>query len=211
MIKECEKCNNSFETKRDEARFCNHKCYSKWLKGRKYSSKTLVCENCSDKFVVFNYVDKKYCSHKCYWETMKGRRFRRKKPFEIKCKECSKVSEVYPSFKNKKFCDRKCFIKHARGENHHCWQGGKSSKYDKLRRSKEWRDWRKKVFERDKYTCRTCGFKNGKGIKHKDLHPHHIKSASKYLKLVFVVKNGITLCRRCHGKIHSINFRNGKP
>lgn len=51
--------------------------------------------------------------------------------------------------------------------------------------------WRTTVFARDNYTCQKCG---AKGY----IEPHHIKGWSKYPKLRYEVKNGITLCKDCH-------------
>ena len=53
--------------------------------------------------------------------------------------------------------------------------------------------WRKKVFERDNYTCTQCG-KGGK------LQAHHIKRWADYPELRFDVSNGQTLCVGCHSK-----------
>lgn len=65
-----------------------------------------------------------------------------------------------------------------------------------IRSSKEYSDWRKQVFERDKYTCQHCFEKGGQ------LNAHHIKEFAKYEKLRFRVDNGLTLCVECHKKVH---------
>ena len=66
-----------------------------------------------------------------------------------------------------------------------------------IRKSAEYRNWRKSVFERDKYTCQECGAKNGNG-KAVYLEAHHIKSFVLFPDLRFKVSNGLTLCRQCH-------------
>ncbi len=57
-------------------------------------------------------------------------------------------------------------------------------------------DWRKAVFERDKYTCQQCYQRGGR------LQAHHLSSWSKYPDLRYEVSNGLTLCRDCHAKVH---------
>ena len=64
------------------------------------------------------------------------------------------------------------------------------------RRSGEYADWRKKVFERDDYTCQMCGKRGGK------LNAHHIKEYAKYPNLRYEVSNGVTLCEKCHKGVH---------
>ena len=65
----------------------------------------------------------------------------------------------------------------------------------------EYNDWRKKVYERDKYTCQICGIKGGK------LNAHHIHKYSQYPALRYDIDNGITLCEDCHRKIHKGNWK----
>lgn len=77
-------------------------------------------------------------------------------------------------------------------ENNTNWKGGVTAENELLRRSPEWRQWRKAVFERDNYTCQDCG--NSKC----GLHPHHIKMKSIYPELIFDIDNGKTLCVDCH-------------
>lgn len=64
----------------------------------------------------------------------------------------------------------------------------------RLRRSKEFANWRKAVFERDNYTCQICYVRGGV------LHPDHIKQFAYYPELRFELSNGRTLCESCHRK-----------
>lgn len=64
------------------------------------------------------------------------------------------------------------------------------------RSSKEYKQWRKAIFERDNYTCTMCGERGGR------LNAHHILSWIKYPEHRYNVNNGITLCESCHKEIH---------
>lgn len=65
-----------------------------------------------------------------------------------------------------------------------------------MRHSTEYSEWRNKVFKRDNYTCQICGQTGG------DLNAHHKKSFKNYPKQRLNVNNGITLCIKCHKKVH---------
>ena len=88
------------------------------------------------------------------------------------------------------------------GEKHPNWRGGsKVPKVlkNKIRKSIEYKDWRKSVFERDNYTCKKCGDRNGNG-KNVYLEADHIKSFAFFPELRFILENGQTLCKTCHLK-----------
>ena len=77
------------------------------------------------------------------------------------------------------------------------WKGGISPIYKRIRRSKEFIEWRKAIFERDDYTCQICRERGG------ILHPDHIKPFAFYPELRFELSNGRTLCKDCHMKTDS--------
>lgn len=84
-----------------------------------------------------------------------------------------------------------------RGNKHHAWKGGITPKHILIRNGIEIKEWRKKVFERDDYTCKECGIRSGNGKK-VYLEAHHIKRFSEFPELRFDTNNGITLCNTCH-------------
>lgn len=77
------------------------------------------------------------------------------------------------------------------GPNHWRWNPNREFVRDR-RTSVEYKQWRTLVFQRDNWTCQTCGVR---GV---SLEPHHIKSYAKYPELRLDVSNGVTLCRPCH-------------
>lgn len=83
--------------------------------------------------------------------------------------------------------------------------GEKHPKYTNGHR-KKLNDWRIAVKERDNYTCQHCFGKSGC----KSIVAHHKKSRKEYPKLMYILKNGQTLCRRCHRLVHMLVKRNVK-
>jgi hypothetical protein len=105
-----------------------------------------------------------------------------------------------------------------KGSKSNKWKGGISPLVWLLRSSFETKEWSKKVFKRDNYTCQECFKRGGK------LHSHHIKAFSIILKeflqeynqfspiedketLIRLaityqpfwdISNGMTLCKNCH-------------
>jgi 5-methylcytosine-specific restriction endonuclease McrA len=61
-----------------------------------------------------------------------------------------------------------------------------------------YKNWRNQVYKRDKHQCQwpDCGSRGR-------LNAHHIRTWARNPALRFSVANGITLCWRCHKKVHS--------
>lgn len=78
-----------------------------------------------------------------------------------------------------------------RGCNNGNWKGGVTAVVRALRRSKEYRHWRKAVLVRDAFTCQACGSME-------QVEAHHIQPVIEHPELVLVVANGMSLCRTCH-------------
>ena len=68
-----------------------------------------------------------------------------------------------------------------KGEGTPNWKGGTTPLTKSIRTSLEYRNWRKKVFERDNYTCTICDIR---GV---EIHADHIKRFSEYLELRFEI------------------------
>lgn len=75
-----------------------------------------------------------------------------------------------------------------------------------IRKSLEYRLWRKAVFERDDYTCVNCGARNGEGVT-VVLQADHIKPFHSHPELRLAIDNGRTLCLGCHKKTPSYGRR----
>lgn len=92
-----------------------------------------------------------------------------------------------------------------RGPNHPSWRSDISDEERRHRKNErkcsnpKLNRWRKKVYERDKYTCQKCGDNKGG-----NLIAHHIYSWAYYTTMRFIVDNGITFCNHCHKNFHCL-------
>ena len=137
--------------------------------------RTIECPHCKETVTKRMRITQIHCSQKC--------RLRRIHP---------RVGRTHtPEFRQKLSDLRKSNL----GENAPNWQGGKISFHHKMRGRHQWREWRKKIYERDGYKCLDCG-------SNVNLEPHHILPIRKeeYRARLFDLTNGITLCRQCHQK-----------
>lgn len=145
------------------------------------------------------------------------------------CMDCGKKLNKLAVYKNNKRCIS-CSKKYSmclHPETNPWYIDGRSSLLRSIRISKSSVNWRKKIFERDNYTCQKC---KKRGF---HLEAHHKKRFSKivdnFLKKYYFlnpiknkkfllylsnsytpfwdIKNGITLCRKCHDKTKRKNER----
>lgn len=86
------------------------------------------------------------------------------------------------------------------GENHWNWKGGIPRRRNL--ETIEYKLWRHSVFERDDYTCISCGDNQGG-----NLNADHIKPWALYPELRFAIDNGQTLCEPCHDKKTAIDLK----
>jgi 5-methylcytosine-specific restriction endonuclease McrA/endogenous inhibitor of DNA gyrase (YacG/DUF329 family) len=165
------------------------------------------CKNCNEIFISKKAHKKyvpRYCSQKCFGDDQKKEKY---------CPICQK----HVSWINSTFCSNKCRIlarigtkttqeskeKMSRtrkgnprfsGENHWNWKEGKTALHEKIRKSTDYSIWRRKVFERDDFTCVLCKIR---GV---FLHADHIKPFCTHPELRLEISNGRTLCVGCHRK-----------
>ena len=85
------------------------------------------------------------------------------------------------------------------GDKNPNWKNGVSKITKKKRQldmeTVEYVFWRRSVFERDDFTCISCG-RRGRGY----LVAHHIKSYSLFPNFRYEINNGCTLCMNCHNQ-----------
>jgi 5-methylcytosine-specific restriction endonuclease McrA len=86
------------------------------------------------------------------------------------------------------------------GDKHWNWKGGVTPIHAQLRNNLDIKEWRRKVFEKDNYTCGICEVRGGY------LQAHHILPFSIFPQFRLNVENGITLHKECHLKIKNKEF-----
>lgn len=65
--------------------------------------------------------------------------------------------------------------------------------------TREYKEWKRAVLERDNFTCQRCGLASTEGA---SVAAHHIKAFKDNPELRLDLDNGVTLCRNCHYEIH---------
>ena len=76
------------------------------------------------------------------------------------------------------------------------WRGGITTESELVRKSNEYLQWRRSVFERDNYTCQKYGTWGGQ------LVVHHINNFAERADLRLAIDNGITLSKKAHQEFH---------
>lgn len=106
-----------------------------------------------------------------------------------KCRICNKQLGV----RTATYCQNCANKLYHSGKNNINWKGGITPINMKIRKSAEYRRWRKAVLKRDNYKCIWCSSTE-------DLEVDHIKPFAFYPKLRTELSNGRTLCLSCHQK-----------
>ena len=130
------------------------------------------------------------------WNKDKG------KLFSYICNTCNNPFNA--SQKNRKYCSISCFRIANKGERNYRWikDRTKIKDYWTDRNNPEYKQWRRKIWERDNYKCRI----NNQDCSGKII-VHHILGYTKYPELRFVIDNGITLCHFHHPRKKSEEIR----
>lgn len=206
----CFICANKFyfyKNKKCERKYCSRSCYRKghvvWNKGKTYTKEEKKKINISGLEKGRGFWKGKKLPYKVPTSFKKGHipwsksqkgvtlntgRTHFKKgtvPLNIilKLKKWQREHEVWNKGKH---------FPQVAGSNNHNWKGGITSIHMKIRDSIEYEDWRKKVFERDNFTCQFCNEIGGR------LEADHIKPFSLFPELRTNLDNGQTLCKSCH-------------
>lgn len=202
----CEYCKKEYKTFAQNRKYCSRECTIMAQKGMKRKPRSKETKpRAKRRWFGRNDPRQHYCKVcgvpiKCERVFCENCSPIHNSKIETVCKICGKKFIVYKSALSKKLtCSQDCSStwqsQRQKGENSHLWDGGKTTISMIIRGSNEYSTWRRRVFYRDEYQCVMCS-ENGK------LAAHHIKTFRDTPELRLDVDNGITLCWKCHGKIH---------
>lgn len=156
-----------------------------------------ICQHCSQSFTVkpnnFGWNPSKYCSRTCHYAS--GRKYKKftnctscnvRVTRDCRTGYCSPCrNRLHPYWLGKKRPSNS-------GSNNNKWKGGITPINTALRHTPEYKKWRTHVFQRDNYTCQSCGQIGGK------LQVDHLFPFSLFPSLRLEILNGQTLCIPCH-------------
>ncbi len=150
----------------------------------------------------------------CGYETLNAKSFSNHLRYGCKSKtilkNCLWCDEELPkNIKPKdgrKFCNHKCYGNwrsvNLRGKTAPNYVHGKCNDNLLFRASREYKEWRRDIFKRDKYTCVICGDSRGS-----NLEADHIRDFALYPELRLDINNGRTLCKKCHINTENHGFK----
>jgi hypothetical protein len=94
-----------------------------------------------------------------------------------------------------KHCSLRCAVKvrDVWGAKNPNWRNNSTIRNLSERLTRKYRNWRKKILERDEYRCIQCDSTE-------KLHVDHIRRFSEFPELRYEMTNGRTLCAPCHRK-----------
>ena len=204
----CQNCGKVFDVfqsrfKWGRGKYCSRDCM---YEGRsKKTHEERQCPVCNKIFVTTKKSTKRFCSPVCARRAttlgiIKIKRTatasKQKHVAEWRKRTCLICNSPYIAIKRtQKYCSRKCADiangQRVSGENNYFYING-NSKNKRCYRGENWGVIRKKIYERDKWTCQVCG----KHCNKKEIQCHHIVP----------YKNGgsndssnlVTLCVSCH-------------
>ena len=229
VVTNCPQCGKEFWYHKSWVRiYCSRTCSAKANIHRQIGVVALgemKCEICDKTIDGQKWAGRRYCSRKCFSEYLR-RSLKGKPRPEVKgekphlwtrvsktCPICGKEFLVKKSHSTRRrFCSKTCqnhwysVSGNYSGENNFNWRGGYQPYY-----GPNWLAQRRKVRERDKYTCQRCGKTEPQlGV---ELDVHHIQpfrlfGVENYQK-ANSASNLISLCHTCHLIVEHENGRNG--
>jgi 5-methylcytosine-specific restriction endonuclease McrA len=233
---ECEVCGDEFDVKPsvvEVRKTCSDSCQSEW-QSMKFSGEDswswdggkeeVSCANCGKvkqvKQAVAEGYDTHFCGEECIgewrsenWTGSSHPNWEGGKEI-VECANCGNNTEVKTArleSQDRVFCSRDCWGQwisdNWRGENHPSYGGGYRGYY-----GPSWDEARRKVRERDDYTCQRCGIDEESHIERYgvELHTHHVEPFRNFEnhEEANELGNLLLLCASCHREIEGLPIDN---
>lgn len=113
---------------------------------------------------------------------------------QLTCEQCHRLFDTHP-YKIRegkgKYCSLDCYRAAIANPDR--------PEQTKERFTREYKEWKRAVLERDNFTCQKCGLSGAKGAY---VEAHHFKPFIDYPELRTELSNGIALCLNCHHETH---------
>ena len=214
----CQQCGEEFYGSHKTQKYCSKKCRDK----SKINKIKFNCDYCGKESETieseYNRHKNHYCSKECGYKHRSSLYSKDNHPnwkgggIVTTCDYCGKEIIIpLDRFKrsNNNFCDMKCLGKYKSinnlGSNNPNWNPNLTEIEREIDRNIEgYTEFIKKVLERDNYTCQCCGEKEKVSGQ---LNVHHLDGYNWCKEKRTDETNGITLCKSCHKKFHSIYGR----
>ena len=173
----------------------SHKGIKTWNSGTG-EKKVYVCSICKKQFSDYVCNKRKVCSRKCRVKymslVMKGHEVSQTTRDKIRKARIGRRYKIKDTSNMGHTAWNKGLKGFMAGEKNSNWKNGISVNVHSTKEPK-YREWRMKVYVRDKFKCRLLS-KKCKG----QLQAHHIKRWAEYPELRYEVNNGIALCLAHH-------------
>lgn len=188
------------------SKYCSPACYKARPRKVQPTKKCVICGCTITKkrgVTAKDWEAKKFCSIRCFTEAKKLGWYTHFKGHRHSDEARQKMSETRKRRPTRYWLGKESPNKgqfgvvkrpDVLGEKNPNWKGGVTPERKAIRRSSEYKRWRKEVFERDNYTCTNCGTRGC------TLEAHHIKPFSESPSLRFEISNGVTFCAGCHAQ-----------
>lgn len=191
----CSHCSAEFAARRRSHQYCSDACRCAARRGiRRVIPRTMTCHRCSVVFVP-KLLTTRFCSRSCASKTQ-DRSGYPVNAGSFRPGHATVAKGRTPGFRHS-VATRAAIRAAQLGDRGHNWQGGKSAPNELERVSGRYSEWRRAVFIRDDYACRSCGARSAPGLR-VVLNADHIKPFAEFPELRFDIENGRTLCVCCH-------------
>jgi 5-methylcytosine-specific restriction endonuclease McrA len=212
--KYCKKCGKIFKImtsrlKHGRGIFCSAECKKTYVNPNKHERE---CPVCLVKFNCSKGSKKRFCSPACSYAARGIVLVKRvaRRPYRTEARKDDIIPEICcickclfikrSRKKKQRHCSVKCYnvtkSRRMSGRKNYFYKNGGAKKKTSYR-GEGWGETRRRVYERDNWSCAICGVKCGK----KKIQCHHIVPFR--ISKDNSDENLITLCISCHGRIES--------